>query len=142
MIAGADTGIGRIIQRASHSSARPAMQLRVARLCLDCEELFVGDTCPVCASERYAFLSTWLPVEERRRWRRPAPKAAAAAEGHLDRLKRFLDRWLNDDEPAPAAHSLRTRASDAVPKLDFEEPEKAPQKPPAPAPRLVRDDST
>ena len=116
------------------------MQLRVARLCLDCEELFVGDTCPVCASERYAFLSTWLPVEERRRWRRPAPKAAAAAEGHLDRLKRFLDRWLNDDEPAPA--TLRRRKSDAVPKLDFEAPEKEPQKQPAAARHLIRDDST
>jgi hypothetical protein len=118
------------------------MQLRVARLCLDCEELFVGDTCPVCASQRYAFLSTWLPVEERRRWRKPPPKAAEAAEGHLDKLKRFLDRWLNDDEPGPAAQALRTRASDAVPKLDFEEPEKEPQKQPAAARQLVRDDST
>lgn len=116
------------------------MQLRVARLCLDCEELFVGDRCPVCASERFAFLSTWLPVEERRRWRRPAPKTAAVAEGYLNKLKRFLDRWLND-EPEPASRALRTRASDAIPKLDFEEPEKEPQKQPAPARQLIGDDS-
>ena len=57
------------------------MQLRVARLCLDCEELYVGDTCPVCASDRSAFLSTWLPVEERRRWRRPAPRPAHQGHG-------------------------------------------------------------
>ena len=39
------------------------MQLRVARLCLDCEELHTESSCPVCASDRYAFLSNWLPVE-------------------------------------------------------------------------------
>lgn len=119
-----------------------AMQLRVARLCLDCEELFVGDRCPICASERFAFLSTWLPVEERRRWRRPAPKSAEAPQGHLEKLKRFLDRWLNDDEPAPATRVLRTRASDATPTLNFDEPEQEPQKQPARAREFVRDDST
>lgn len=119
-----------------------AMQLRVARLCLDCEELFVGDICPVCASERFAFLSTWLPVEERRRWRRPAPKPAEGAEGHVARLKRFLDRWLNDDEPEPTTRVLRTRASDDMPTLNFDEPEQEPQKQPSRARELARDDST
>ena len=87
------------------------------------------------------FLSTWLPVEERRRWRRPAPKAADVPQGHLEKLKRFLDRWLND-EPEPATRVLRTRASDATPTLNFDEPEPAPQKQSARARELVRDDST
>jgi len=116
------------------------MQLRAARLCLDCEELFVGDTCPVCASDRYAFLSTWLPVDERRRWRRPAPKSAAEGQGYLQRLKRFLSRWTGGEVPEPETRTLRTRASDAVPKLDFEEPEKEPEKQPAQASALARED--
>ena len=44
------------------------MQLRTARLCLDCEELHEENTCPVCASEMFAFLTRWVPAEERRAW--------------------------------------------------------------------------
>ena len=48
------------------------MQLRDARLCLDCEELHTSEACPVCASEAFAFLTRWIPVNERRlRVRRP-----------------------------------------------------------------------
>src|SRR6266849_10315412 len=43
------------------------MQLRGTRLCLDCEELHEEDQCPVCASEASAFLTQWIPVEDRRR---------------------------------------------------------------------------
>ncbi len=46
------------------------MQLRVARLCLDCEELHDGQQCPVCASESFAYLTRWIPVDERRHERR------------------------------------------------------------------------
>jgi hypothetical protein len=42
------------------------MQLRVARLCLDCEEIHDSQQCPVCASETFAFLARWVPVPERR----------------------------------------------------------------------------
>ena len=42
------------------------MQLRTARLCLDCEELHTGNECPVCASESFTFLTRWVPVSERR----------------------------------------------------------------------------
>jgi hypothetical protein len=42
------------------------MQLRVARLCLDCEEIHDDQRCPVCASETFAFISRWVPVPERR----------------------------------------------------------------------------
>ena len=96
------------------------MQLRVARLCLDCEELYVGDACPICASERFAFLSNWLPSEERRRWRRPAAKPGHAPGGRLQTFLRLISAWLGNPSPNPAGRVLRTRASDRVPNLDFE----------------------
>ncbi len=42
------------------------MQLRLARVCLNCEEVHEAQNCPVCASETYAFLKKWVPVEDRR----------------------------------------------------------------------------
>jgi hypothetical protein len=48
------------------------MQLRVARLCLDCEEIHEAQVCPVCASESFAFISRWIAVPERRLQPRPA----------------------------------------------------------------------
>jgi hypothetical protein len=56
------------------------MQLRIARLCLDCEEVHQELRCPVCASDSFAYLSRWVPVEERRTTRRtPAPVAPPPA---------------------------------------------------------------
>src|SRR5437870_1410964 len=98
------------------------MQLRVARLCLDCEELHVDDACPICASSRYAFLSIWLPSQERRRWRRPAP---SLSEPNLTgAMWQHIARWLGFPAPLDRPTRLRTRASDFVPKLDFDEPVK------------------
>ena len=42
------------------------MQLRVARLCMDCEEVHDQQVCPVCASETFAYVSRWVPAPERR----------------------------------------------------------------------------
>ena len=105
------------------------MQLRVARLCLDCEELYVGEQCPVCASERYAFLSSWLPSEERRRWRRPAPKQSPSRPKPLEALRNLLTRWFGD-EPDRRPGPPRTRASDRVPALDFDAPRTPPKEQP------------
>lgn len=139
------SGCGDPVFRADYQKsairARP-MQLRVARLCLDCEELHVGSTCPVCASERYAFLSMWLPSEERRRWLRPRAKAADAAPGRFLTLKRLLDRWFGGEDSDHGPGRLRTRASDFVPNLNFEEPGKEPQQQPAPAREPLRDDGS
>jgi hypothetical protein len=53
------------------------MQLRNARLCLNCEEIHAATHCPVCTSESFAFVSRWIPVEDRRKEpRRPAPAAS------------------------------------------------------------------
>lgn len=56
------------------------MQLRIARLCLDCEELHEDQVCPVCASERFGYIKRWLPTPDRRTRPRqtPTPEAATA----------------------------------------------------------------
>jgi hypothetical protein len=41
------------------------MQLRHARLCLDCEEVHTEPHCPVCASEAFTYVSRWVPAAER-----------------------------------------------------------------------------
>ena len=55
------------------------MQLHIARLCLDCNEVHDAQHCPVCGSEALAYLTRWIPVSERRGRTRPAssPKADA-----------------------------------------------------------------
>ena len=54
------------------------MQLRTARLCMDCEEVHDSQQCPACASETFAYLTRWVPVPERRQ--RPRPTELANRE--------------------------------------------------------------
>jgi hypothetical protein len=49
------------------------MQLRMARLCLNCDEIHDAQTCPACASENYAYLTRWVPAATRRQ-QPPRPK--------------------------------------------------------------------
>ena len=80
------------------------MQLREARLCLDCEELHDGQQCPICASESFAFLTRWVPADERRHRKRvrqpPDPTQAAGKNqkwltGSVAGLALFaVSRWL------------------------------------------------
>ena len=49
------------------------MQLRNARLCLDCEEVHDATHCPLCASESFAFITRWVPSPS-------ADQAAQAAQ--------------------------------------------------------------
>lgn len=56
------------------------MQLRNARLCLDCEEVHESQQCPLCASESFVFITRWVPAPERRQKPRslappPSPEA-------------------------------------------------------------------
>ena len=55
------------------------MQLRLARLCLDCEEIHDRQQCPICASESFAYLSRWVPSPERPIAARRSPAQAEAA---------------------------------------------------------------
>lgn len=60
------------------------MQLHVARLCLDCNEVHDADRCPACTSEAFAYLTRWVPAPERRQ--RPRPTSSPAAEVYRDLL--------------------------------------------------------
>jgi hypothetical protein len=52
------------------------MQLRNARLCLDCDEIHDGLQCPVCASETFTYIARWVPMPEPRS-SRPSNSAEA-----------------------------------------------------------------
>jgi hypothetical protein len=54
------------------------MQLRNARLCLDCEEVHDAQQCPVCASEMYAPITRWVVAPERRARSRAEPSSSRA----------------------------------------------------------------
>lgn len=79
------------------------MQLRNARLCLDCEEVHEDAHCPACASESFAFITRWVPVPsteapppgqpaaprpERRE--RPAQPVQPASRETLDTYRQLL----------------------------------------------------
>ena len=42
------------------------MQLHVARLCLDCQDVHDERACPKCSSQSFVLLSKWVPAPERR----------------------------------------------------------------------------
>lgn len=55
------------------------MELRLARLCLDCEEVHDETQCPVCGSESFSYLSRWVPAATSR----PRPRAATSPEADV-----------------------------------------------------------
>ena len=64
-------------RRRASSDYTGAMQLRTARLCLDCEEVHEAQQCPACASETFVFITRWVPAPERRqKTRSPEPPPA------------------------------------------------------------------
>jgi hypothetical protein len=86
------------------------MQLRSARLCLDCEELHEEAQCPICASEAFVFLTRWIPVDDRRtRKRRSVPRAAPpprvsrlVKNGAVGLAVLATARWLWRNAPVPS----------------------------------------
>lgn len=60
------------------------MQLRTARLCLDCEEVHDAPRCPSCASDTFTFLTRWVPAPERRT--RPRATTSPQAEVYRNLL--------------------------------------------------------
>src|SRR5215831_15747956 len=77
------------------------MQLHIARLCLDCNEVHDAQDCPVCGSEAFAYLSRWVPAPERRIGPRPttSPEAEVyrelvSPESSTSRRGRLLKRGV------------------------------------------------
>jgi hypothetical protein len=68
------------------------MQLREARLCLDCEEVHDNKECPVCLSEAFAFITRWVPADERRV--RRLPSATNVTPVPPDHSRSGGARWL------------------------------------------------
>jgi hypothetical protein len=62
------------------------MQLRIARLCLDCEEIHDQQTCPICSSESFVYISRWIPAPERR----ARPRAVESPET-VNTYRRLLE---------------------------------------------------
>ncbi len=102
------------------------MQLRTARLCLDCEEIHEENTCPICASEMFAFLTRWVPAEERRSRRRPPVSDKAPEKSGKSGAARWVQRgaaglaivaasrWLLEtSRSAPAPESPRRKTDGA-----------------------------
>lgn len=77
------------------------MQLRVARLCLDCEEVHDEYRCPACASDAFSYLTRWVPVPEGRQRPRPTPPPPPDVDVY---------RQLLRGEPPRRKRSLLTRA--------------------------------
>jgi hypothetical protein len=77
------------------------MQLAIARLCLDCDEVHNEQHCPVCASEAFAYLTRWVPAPERRM--RPRETTSPVA-----------DVYRELTSPTPSRGRLLTRGAIGV----------------------------
>jgi predicted nucleic acid-binding Zn-ribbon protein len=112
------------------------MQLHTARLCLDCQEVHEGQTCPICGSESFAYISRWIPAPERRSKPRPAASSPEAETYRRllspERTQPAPSRWLTRGAFGLAAVSaaawiLKRNASAAnAEKTSPAEPDNAP----------------
>src|SRR5215207_1418634 len=77
------------------------MQLRNARLCLDCDEIHEEPHCPLCASESFAFIKRWVPASERRSRKRPPDTAGAdgADSAHRQTVATYKELLAAGQEP-------------------------------------------
>ena len=48
------------------------MKLQDAKLCLNCEEIYVGPVCPKCATPHCVFVTNWIQSLEKQRQRQNA----------------------------------------------------------------------
>ena len=74
------------------------MQLDVARLCMDCDEVHDAQICPMCGSETFAYITRWIPAPERRRQPKP-PEQSEAVNTYRELLstpasRPGVGRWL------------------------------------------------
>jgi hypothetical protein len=77
------------------------MQLKIARVCLDCDEVHDAQHCPVCASEAFAYLTRWVPAPERR----ARPRAMTSPEADV-----YRELTQPDSSPMKRGHLLKRSA--------------------------------
>ncbi len=63
---------------AGQAPERLLVELRKARLCLDCEDVHEEMRCTICGSDSFAYLSRWVPTPEGAQ--RPAREASPDVE--------------------------------------------------------------
>jgi hypothetical protein len=90
------------------------VQLPSARLCLNCEEVHDAQTCPVCASETFAYLTRWVPHSqpECRPVVRPIvaptmPQRVVLSDGATSLIAFALYRWFKRARTRVEVVSLR-----------------------------------
>jgi hypothetical protein len=92
------------------------MQLNVARLCLDCEEVHSSQSCPTCASETFAYLTRWVPRIETRTLAHSSAKPLVVPTrvqrivfggGAISLAAYIFMRWLQRARKRIEIHSLR-----------------------------------
>jgi hypothetical protein len=53
------------------------LQLKTARLCLNCDEVHDAHACPACVSETFVYLTRWVPRSQLVTRRAVPPRVAA-----------------------------------------------------------------
>jgi len=81
------------------------MQLRNARLCLDCDEIHEEPHCPLCASESFAFIKRWVPASERRARQRQPAEAEIDGE-RRETVTTYKELLASSQEPRLTAWQL------------------------------------
>lgn len=72
------------------------MELRTARLCLDCEEVHDEAQCPICGSETFTYMTRWVPAAETRR----RPRQTTSQDADVYR------RLIDGEDSAPRGRRL------------------------------------
>jgi hypothetical protein len=81
------------------------MQLRSARLCLDCDEVHDAQQCPQCASETFAFITRWVPVPDR-----PETRPQSLETSSPDALGAYREMLHPDQKPGGKWRTIRRGA--------------------------------
>lgn len=72
----------------------PYLDLRRARLCLDCEVIFQGVQCPACSSASFVPLTRWIRPIARETAPKPAAPVQEAAITRASKPKRLFKKSL------------------------------------------------
>lgn len=94
--------------RRSGSGTLDRMQLRSARLCLDCDEVHDAQQCPQCASETFAFITRWVPIPDRPD--RPVKRSRAQEVASPDTLGAYQEMLQPQEQQGGKWRTVRRGA--------------------------------